>query len=290
MASSLSDNSQLVYRNALSIFNQFRHNYNLPNDWPSPVAHLTLFITFCFEMGYAPSTISTYLAGLGFHHKLHNLEDPTTSFVVRKLLEGCKRMRGSLDVRAPITETILRKISLVLPVVCFSAYEANLFKAAYLLAYFGLLRVSEIVYTTPAHAHRRLLFSDLCITERPQSLVISIRFSKTNQAGPPTSLRIPASADASLCPFLALKHYMTLRPTGSIYLFVHQNGLPLTRGQFGSVLAKAICHLGLQTQVYTSHSFRIGRASDLSSRGVSTEAIMKLGRWRSLAVKSYIRT
>ena len=117
---SLSDNSQLVYRKAFSAFYQFRVAYKLPNTCPLPVAHLTLFITYCFEMGYASSTITTYLAGLSFYHKLHYPEDPTASFVVKKLLEGCRRIRRHHDVRAPITESILRKICLILPDVCFS--------------------------------------------------------------------------------------------------------------------------------------------------------------------------
>ena len=67
------------------------------------------------------------------------------------------------------------------------------------------------------------------------------------------------------------------------------NGSPLRRSQFTGVLAKAICHLSLPTQVYTSHSFRTGRASDLASKSLSNETIKKLGRWKSDAVERYIR-
>ena len=240
-------------------------------------------------MGYASTTITTYTAGLSYYHKLHNLEDPTASFVVKKLLEGCRRRRHNHDVRAPITDSIFRKVCSVLPDVCFSQYEAFLFRAAYLLAYFGLMRVSEIVYTSPSQASRPLLLTDLLITENPQTLVISIRLSKTNQTGPPTSLRIPADRDPSLCCFVAVKQYLHLRPPGAPYLLVHQNGSPLTRSQFNGVLTKSIRNLGLPIHTYTSHSFRIGRASDLASRGMSTELIQKLGRWKSRAVERYIR-
>ena len=67
------------------------------------------------------------------------------------------------------------------------------------------------------------------------------------------------------------------------------NESPLTRSQFTDVLAKAIRCLGLPTQVYTSHSFRVGRASDLASKGVPNETIKKLGRWKSNVVERYIR-
>ena len=211
MAASLSDNSQLVYRKAFSAFNQFRVAYKLPNTWSSLVAHLKLFITYCFEMGYASSTITTYLAGLSFYHKLHYPEDPSASFVVTELLGGCRRIRRHHDVRAPITESILRKICLIFPDVCFSRYEACLFKGAYLSAYVGLMRVSEILYT----------------------------------------LRIPAYSDPSLCCFVAIKQCLHIRPPGSPYLFIHQNGFPLTRSQFRGVLTKSVRTLGLPTQIYT---------------------------------------
>lgn len=278
-----------MYRNAVSAFDNFRCSYNLPTAWPSSVPQVTLFISYCFEMGYAPSTISTYLSGISFHHKLHNLEDPTASFMVKKLLEGCKRMRHNRDVRAPITEPILLRICSVLPNVCFSGYESCLFKAVYLTAYFGLLRVSEIVFTSPLHANRPLLYSDVLLTEGAKSLIISIRLSKTNQTGPPTSLRIPVSSDPSLCCVIAVQQYMRLRPPGSPYFFIHQNGSPLTRSQFTGVLAKSVRTVGLPTQIYTSHSFRIGRASDLASKGFPMDVIKKLGRWKSLAVERYIR-
>ncbi|MEW8545794.1 MAG: tyrosine-type recombinase/integrase [Candidatus Thiodiazotropha sp.] len=125
--------------------------------------------------------------------------------------------------------------------------------------------------------------------EGPPALTISIRISKTNQTGPPTSIRIPASYDPSYCCFNAIKQYLSLRPQGSHYFFTHQNGSPLTRSQFSGVLTKSVRTLGLPTQIYTSHSFRIGRASDLASRGVPVEVIKKLGRWKSLAVERYIR-
>lgn len=178
-------------------------------------------------MGYASSTITTYLAGLSFYHKLHYPEDPSASFVFKELLGGCRRKRWHHDERAPITESILRKICLIFPDVCFSRYEACLFKGAYLSAYVGLMRVSEIVYT----------------------------------------IRIPAYSDPSLCCFVAIKQCLNIRSPGSPYLFIHQNGFPLTRSQLSGVLTKSVRSLGLPTQIYTSHSFRIGRASDLASGG-----------------------
>ena len=202
---------------------------------------------------------------------------------------SCRRMRPTQDVRAPITELILSKICSVLPDICFSLYESDMFKAAYLIAYFGLLRVSEVVFTNQIQAHRYLLRDDVQLEDGATALLISIRTSKTNQSGPPTTLRIPPSGNPSLCCVNAMQRYVRNRPAGTFYFFCHQNGYPLKRSQFCGVLTKAIQKLGLPIQIYTSHSFRIGRASDFASKGYSIEAIMRLGRWKSRAVERYIR-
>lgn len=198
-------------------------------------------------------------------------------------------MRPRHDVRAPITESVLIRIFSVLPDICFSKYESNLFKAAYAAAYFGLLRVSEVVFTNQLQANRPLLKSDVWLEEGASALFISIRVSKTNQSGPPTILRIPALTNQSICCVATLQQYIKRRPADSFYFFCHQNGHPLKRSQFNGVLIKAIQKLGLPIQLYASHSFRIGRASDLASKGVSSDVIKQMGRWKSRAVERYIR-
>lgn len=289
LAASFASNSQIVYENALLAFKTFRQNYNFSHIWPAPVEHVILFISYCFDLGYSPSTITTYLSGIGSYHKLLNLYDPTAAFIIKKMLEGCRRTRPRKDVRAPITEAILQKICSLLPDICYSIYEHYLFQAAYLTAYFGLLRVSELVFTSPMQANRPLLFSDVQVVNDPKALVVSIRASKTNQAGPPTVLRIPLSGHPSMCCVLAVQQFLHIRPANAQYFFCHANGAPLTRSQFSGVLSRAIRNIGLPAKLYTSHSFRIGRASDLSSRGVSNDTIKKLGRWRSNAFNGYIR-
>lgn len=289
MAASIAPNTQSVYNNALSAFNEFRHNYNLNVTWPAPQEHITLFIAYHSELGNSPATIISYIAGISFYHKIQNLPDPTASFVIKKLLEGVKRTRKRLDLRAPITESILRKICEVLPQICFSEYEACLFRAAFLLAYFGLLRVSEIVFTNQIQAHRPLLNTDVQLIDESKAVLVSIRISKTNQRGPPSILRIPLSGDPLICCVTAIKHYLHLRPVSAHYFFSHINGSPLTRSQFCGVLAKANRVLRLPSNIYTSHSFRIGRATVLASRGIPNDIIKKLGRWTSDVVHQYIR-
>ena len=56
----------------------------------------------------------------------------------------------------------------------------------------------------------------------------------------------------------------------------HSNGTPLIRNQFSGVLSKAIRNIDLPYNLYLSHSFRIDRASNLASKGVSNDNIKNM--------------
>ena len=128
---------------------------------------------------------------------------------------------------APITESILQKISLVLPDICFSTYKASLFKAAYLLAYFGLLLVSEIVYTSLAQSNRQLLYSDVT----PSTVFFQSDCPKPIKQD--LLLSYLSHLLGTLCLLLAVN--LNFRAPWSINLLVHRNGSPLSCSKFSGV-------------------------------------------------------
>ena len=71
--------------------------------------------------------------------------------------------------------------------------------------------------------------------------------------------------------------------------FCHANGEPITRYKFSAVLRKVLISAGIQFDNFKSHSFRIGAASETSVNDISDSKIMELGRWKSQAVKNYLR-
>ena len=276
LRASVAVNTASTYKNAISCFNDFRSKYGFPLVFPGQADHIMMFISYCFEKGFSPATIKTYISDLSFYHKLNNWYDPSELFVVKKLLEGCQRSRLRVDNRAPIIPQILHSICLSLQFICYNDYEAILFKAAYLLTYFGLMRVSELVHSTWQHSGKALQFNDIKFEEN-NAVTIAIRQSKTCQAGNPTYLRILCEANPSMCPVCALQKYFDIRPTTLGYFFKHQNNRALTRAQFSAILAKCISSSPFSGRNVLSHSFRIVRASDLASKGVPDEVIMKLG-------------
>ncbi|KAH3690779.1 hypothetical protein DPMN_191980 [Dreissena polymorpha] len=75
-----------------------------------------------------------------------------------------------------------------------------------------------------------------------------------------------------------MRDYLAMSPVGSAAC-CHTGGLPVTRQQVNAVLAKCLGRTELGNAFFNTHSFRIGRATDLSRKGVPPEVIAKLGRW-----------
>lgn len=265
---------------------KFRGDYHLGNDWPIPVSHIVLFLSFCFEKGMSGRSITTYLAGVNYFHMLQGFPDLNQLFIVTKVLEGCRRGRVTFDKRAPLTKSVLLDICDKLPIVCYDVYEAKLFSALFTLAYFGLFRVSELTVSTPLQT--TLQISDVSFCRNGQAVVICLRHYKTNQKGKPVFIKLPEQK-GDICPVRNLREFLELRPKCYALLFCHKNGTVVTRSQFTHVLSRAIGLTRYQSGHFRSHSFRIGRATDLSIQGCPPETIMKMGRWSSQCYKLYIR-
>jgi len=246
-----------------------------------------MVVTNCFEKHYSPSSITTYISGLSFYHRINGWYCISDIFVVSKILQGCRRQRPVVDKRAPITISMLEKICSILPMVAHDHYESLMFKAIFTLTFFGLFRISELVFTH--NGNMSLLFEDLRLAAGHQQVLICLRQSKTNQFGNPINLRLPCETNKLICPVCNLKLYFGIRPVTSGRLFVHNNYRPVTRYQFSAVLKKCLIQSGFDCNVFKSHSFRIGRATHLASTGVSNDQIMRMGRWNSNAYMSYIR-
>ena len=259
-------------------------------EWPARQHHVVLFITHCFESGLSPNSIATYIAGISYFHKLNNWGKLSDMFVVAKMLEGCHRLRQVKDLRAPITQPVLAAICEALNSVCSNEFETLLFSSLYTLAYFGLFRVSELVSPSRSQIGSPLQQSDVKYNSDKHSLVITLRATKTNQRAIPIQIKLPEENNAyNLCPVRAIQNYLTVRPLTGGPFFCHVDGSPVTRYQFSAVLNKSLRLTKFDLGHFKTHSFRIGRASDLAAQGIPSNAIMKMGRWQSACYKLYVR-
>lgn len=289
LEASMAKSSHSTYSRGVNSFDAFRVNVGFNQAWPAPVQHIVAFIAHMSLEGKAPSTINTYVSAISYNHKVNGWVDPTDNFIVHKLKEGCKRLNGRVDGRIPITLNILEQLVRVLPNVCNSSYETALFKASFLLAFFGFLRVGEFTCISKrGDASRVLGIGDIKSEAGGKSVEVTIRYSKTDQSGRSTTLVISAR-DGEFCQVRALANFTRIRPHIGGQLFVHFGGDPLTRYQFDAVLKKGAQLLGLPLRGISPHSFRIGAATSAAICDMSVEEIKSMGRWQSAAVKIYIR-
>jgi len=285
---SLASSTWVTYRKGVERFINFRNQVGLSQVWPVPESHLLLFISFLSIEDYAPSTISTHIAALSFVHNANGWVNSTESFLVRKLKEGCRRTNTSHDFRLPITPPLLGRLISILPVICKSYYEAQLFSSAFLLAFYGFLRVGEFAKTTSNRDLSKLIsLNDVRISNA--GIHLTIRYSKTDQRGLTSVLQITGSSQPKLCPVKALSAYLESRPCVPGPLFIHFNGEVISANQFSYVLKEGIKLVGLCPKSFGSHSFRIGAATAAAINGVSEELIKLWGRWRSSCYRRYIR-
>ena len=278
-----------VYENAIQSFERFRNRFGIENIWSPPIDHLINHIAFLSikKKGYSPATAKSYISGISYKIKINNLEDRTQSCILKRMLQGMQRLDKKNDSRTPITIDILQKIIPILHMVCSSNYETHLLSAAFLFAFFGFLRIGEITETGNASDNHVIKISD--IKFEGNNLKVTIQSSKTDQIVNSTTLILPKNKCESMCVARQLKAYLKFRPNIDGQLFCHLNHKKLTRFQFLAILRSALKFIGLSSDDYNTHSFRIGAATTAAMLGKNDNEIKSMGRWKSDSFKRYIR-
>ena len=240
--------------------------------------------------GHKSSTIVSYISGISYYLKLNGWVDVTEVFIVRKMLKGLQRSRPSKDTRAPITIDLLKAFPVALRNVATSDYEALLFSTAFVVVFFGFLRVGEVA-VAQKNAESKFVIQRSDVTFKENEALVTIKHSKTDQQGKSVTLIFSPSISKEICPVSLLKQYLQKRPSVDGPLFCHFNCAPITRYQVSSLLSRCMGFLGLQSAVIRPHSFRIGACSMAISQRIPESVVREMGRWsdHSTAFQRYIR-
>ncbi len=247
---------------------------------PLSPEHISLYIASLVQKKLARSTIISHISAINFVHVINGWASPSTHPVLSKIIRHFNVTKVS-DARKPISVDLLLRLISSLPSVYTSSYQVILFKAMFLLAFFALLRISEIT-TNKSNTHT-LQFAD--VTLGHQSF-ITLRSYK-HSSGPAT-IFLQHRAD-NLCPITALLSFIQGRGNASGPFFAYPGGSGISRSKFNSALHLCLERCGLSSSEFKSHSFRIGGASYLALQGQSSEFIKAAGRWRSSSYQRYIR-
>ena len=174
---------------------------------------------------------------------------------------------------------------LSLPTI-YPVADVFMIMSAILLAYFGLLRVSEFTFYPPSSSRKYvpLTRDDVKINNTNSLMEVHIRKSKTDQFAVGEKV-VLASIGGSLCPVKAMIDFLHFRNYDKEPLYKFSSGLALQR-----IHIQRLFHSHISPVInLNTHSLRIGGATLLSLAGVPDSIIKKMGRWKSDCFKKYIR-
>lgn len=242
------------------------------------------FIVQQKERGRSLSRVKGQLSAIAFFAGLEGGSDPTKDIIVKRAMQGWERLAPKVqDNRRPRDASRLQNILGVLPQVCVSSYEAQLFRLAYSLAFFGAFQISELIPSSKSDTKGGLNMREVVVAG--DLLKIRVRRSKTDPLGKGVWIQLRAVKGADYCPVALMGTFMQMRSGwGDNRLLLHADGTPLTRFQFTRLCKLALALLGEE------HSFCIGAATTAATLGFSPDTIKRVGRWRSSCFEHYFRT
>ena len=107
------------------------------------------FIAYLSLSGLAPATILLYVSGVRANLCWCKLNPFYDSFIIKMMLKGMNAKHRDPDVRLPVTRQLLGQMCQVLPCVVCDPYLSCMYVSMLTLAYNGLLRPGEFMYSPP---------------------------------------------------------------------------------------------------------------------------------------------
>lgn len=274
------------------------HHSLVSPDTPLLPSSETTLVHFATHLSNTVSygTIKVYLAAVkNLHTEFGFPLDLTSMPLLYKTLRGMKCSQGvSKRARYPSTISVLHKIYFKLKPFHSQEVDSSMLWAAFTLAFFGFLRSSEFTCNGKFDPHTHLSRADINFQPNifsPDFVVITIKKSKTDPFRETAKLTI-ARSNSNVCAVTALQDYLlqTHGQTTPQPLFTFHDGRSLTRASLTNNLRALLLVCGLDSANFASHSFRIGAATTAGAVGLPDWLIKVLGRWKSNAYQTYIKT
>ena len=174
---------------------------------PEPVRALNvaLFIAYLVNQSYKPSTVSSYASAIGYVHKLKAIPEPTSSFLILRLLCTCHKQLKSFDTCMPIVKPMLECLIITLVHTGTDHYCQHLFKAMFALAFYAFLRIGEITIRGKDRHNGHLIQKNQI---RMQTRHFKLKFiSYKHSQGQPFSLLVMKAQGQGPCPVRAMQAY-----------------------------------------------------------------------------------
>ena len=288
----------------LRIWRQFNKFIILLDRKPSSWEERTsLFLASMVDQGMKSQSVKSYASAIKKILINDDYQWDDNKVLLGALTRSARLVNDSVRTRLPIGGGLLELILYEIQRKFRSTkqiYLECLYKAMFLLGYYGLLRVGELTKTNiDSHTIKA---KNVHMATNKDKLLIILYSSKTHsKANIPQKIKICSNKgkntnyiERNFCPFKEINKYIDLRgkilKTDNEQFFIFRDRSAVTADNARSILKEMLTKLGLNCDLYGMHSLRIGRASDLLLKfNYSISEIKRAGRWRSGAVFRYLR-
>jgi len=276
--------TQRTYARDFKIFSNWCSQELGQDPLPCSTETLELFISNQLTKGFKVSTVSRRMASILFTHKKHKLESPKTASC-REILKSARiQRREKQNGKKALEVHQLVQISKV------DIGKPNTSRRDQALLIFGFasgLRRSEIA---------RLDLDDVKVTDK--GLVVSLNWSKTDQAGEGRVFGIFAGRNEATDPVRTMRAWLKARGRKPGPLFTGMargSGDVVTLNRLSDLGVNRIVHralkrIGVDPKPYGAHSLRAGLVTAAAENGASESQIMRASGHKSPKVmRKYIR-
>ena len=252
--------------------------------------------------GAKSATIKSYVSAIKYVLKAVDYDVKDEKVMLSTMVGTCRMENDVILNRLPIQSNLLEQLLFQIE----RKYSGDhpqpflefLFKTAFIFMYYGMLRIGEVARAEGGHTLRA---PNVHFGQNKDKILIVLNSSKTHgKRHHPQKIRITANNNTRnlwknkkhFCPFEIANTYSNIRG-GYIneqeQYFIFADHSPLTSRALRRELKEALTRIGLDAKNYDTHSFRVGRATDLQKMQFPLDKIKQIGRWRSNAVYNYLR-
>ncbi|WP_124846798.1 site-specific integrase [Acidipila sp. EB88] len=263
------------------------------------------FLGWCEHRGVAalpaePGTVALYLVALAASHKPATITRRLTSItkahaiaghptpakmehaIVAETLQGIRRELGTRQTgkTALVTADLIQVLAHL-----DEGLGGVRDRALLLVGYSGAFRRSELA---------TFQFEDLAWVD--EGAVLTLRRSKTDQAGQGRAVAIPRGSHAQTCPVTALGTWIREAAItgGPLFRPVSRSGhirnTTLHPDSVGAIVKRVVARAGFDPSAFAGHSLRAGFATQAARNGATAFDIMRQTGHRSVnTVSRYIR-
>lgn len=244
---------------------------------------VSLYVVSQLQEGLKLSTVQQRVAAIAFEQRRAGFSLRLDG-QIREVVRGAKREKGTRsEGKTALAAEDLRRMCRALQKVSSTEakqQQATRDRALLVLGFAAAMRVSELV---------GLDLADVQIVRK--GLLVTIRRSKTDQEGEGRQVGIFPGSRACSCPVRALKAWLKVRgrKPGALFRGPYGSDRLTTRGAL-FVLKRACVLVGLEPELYGTHSLRVGFVTAAAEAGQSEAAIMQRTGHRSVQmVARYVR-